>query len=175
MRLIIMQNKTDNKVGSSNDTSAFEAEVHSALEQGLDVQEKMRQFTLQIISPRSLDIESVRQTVAAVLRGAKSWSTKRIAAVIRTILNRTGSSQAGYRGAGHGDAAVFRSTKLALEKDGVLLRCRSAQVRPTRRCQGKRPGVHMSMPMASRICQDPLLLWQRTSSAVRRSSSVTLK
>lgn len=170
-----MQNKTDNKVGSSNDTSAFEAEVHSAVEQGHAVQEKMRQFTLQIISPRSLDIESVRQTVAAVLRGAKAGVQKEL----QQSSEQSSIARDHHRQAIAGlDTAMpqfSEASKLALEKDGFLLRCRSAQVRPARRCQGKRPGVHMSMPMASRICQDPLLLWQRTSSAVRRLSSVTLK
>lgn len=73
-----MQNETGNNIGGSNDTSAFEAEVHSAVEQGHDVQEKVRQLTLHIISTRSLDIESVRQTAAAVLRGAKAGVQKEL-------------------------------------------------------------------------------------------------
>lgn len=42
-----------------NDT--FEADVRSAVEQGHDVQEMVRQLTLRRISQRSLDIESLRQ------------------------------------------------------------------------------------------------------------------
>jgi hypothetical protein len=60
-----MQNET------SNDTGKFEAEVQEAVEQGENIQEKVRKLTLDIISARSLDIKSVRQTVDAVLRGAK--------------------------------------------------------------------------------------------------------
>ena len=55
---------------TSNDTSAVEAEVRDTVERGHDVQERVRQLTLRILSARSLDIESVRQTTSAVLRGA---------------------------------------------------------------------------------------------------------
>jgi len=58
--------------GASNDTSAFEAEVRKTVEEGNNVQEKVRQITLRVISTRSLDIESVRQTADAVLRGARA-------------------------------------------------------------------------------------------------------
>lgn len=61
-----MQNET------GNDTNRLEANVRDAVEQGEDVQEKVRQLTLRIISARSLDIESVRQTAYAVLRGARA-------------------------------------------------------------------------------------------------------
>jgi hypothetical protein len=61
-----MQNET------GNDTTRLEADVRDAVEQGHDVQEKVRQLTLRIISARSLDIKSVRQTADAVLRGARA-------------------------------------------------------------------------------------------------------
>ncbi len=61
-----MQNET------GNDTSSLEAEVRDAVQQGHNVQEKVRQLTLRIISARSLDIKSVRQTADAVLRGARA-------------------------------------------------------------------------------------------------------
>jgi len=67
-----MQNQT------SNDTSNLEAEVRNTVEQGHDVQEKVRQLTLRIISARSLDIESVRQTANAVLRGARAGALKEL-------------------------------------------------------------------------------------------------
>lgn len=57
---------------TSNDTGTIETEVRDAVEQGNDVQEKVRQLTLRVISTRSLDIESVRQTASAVLRGAQA-------------------------------------------------------------------------------------------------------
>ena len=65
-----MQNKT------SNDTSTLEAEVHKVVEQGLDVQERVRQLTLRIIRARSFDIKSLRQTTSAVLRGARAGVQK---------------------------------------------------------------------------------------------------
>ena len=67
-----MQNNT------SNDTSALEAEVSDVVEQGHDVQERVRQLTLRIISARSLDIESVRKTANAVLRGAQAGVLKEL-------------------------------------------------------------------------------------------------
>jgi hypothetical protein len=67
-----MENKT------SNDTSTLEAEVCHAVEQGHDVQERVRKLTLRIISARSLDIKSVRQTADAVLRGARAGVLKEL-------------------------------------------------------------------------------------------------
>ncbi len=57
---------------TSHDTSRLEADVRQAVEQGDNVQEKVRQLTLRIISARSLDIKSVRETAEAVLRGARA-------------------------------------------------------------------------------------------------------
>ena len=63
---------------TSSDTSNLEAEVREAVEQGNDVQERVRQLTLRFISARSLDIESVRQTANAVLRGAQAGVQKEL-------------------------------------------------------------------------------------------------
>ncbi len=57
---------------AKNDTSNLEEEVRKAVEHGQDVQERVRQLTLRIISARSLDIKSVQQTAFAVLRGARA-------------------------------------------------------------------------------------------------------
>lgn len=67
-----MQNET------ANDTSTLEADVRDAVEQGNDVQEKVRQLTLRIIRARSFDIKSVRQTTNAVLRGAMAGVQKEL-------------------------------------------------------------------------------------------------
>lgn len=67
-----MQNET------GNDTTRLEADVRDAVEQGHDVQEKVRQLTLRIISARSLDIKSVRQTADAVLRGARAGMQRQL-------------------------------------------------------------------------------------------------
>lgn len=63
---------------NTHDTSTLEAEVCHAVERGQDVQERVRQLTLRIISARSLDIESVRQTTNAVLRGARAGVLKEL-------------------------------------------------------------------------------------------------
>lgn len=63
---------------SGNNTSVLEAEVRDAVEAGRDVQEKVRQLTLHIISSRSLDIESLRETASAVLRGARAGVQKEL-------------------------------------------------------------------------------------------------
>ncbi len=54
------------------DNDTFEAEVRSAVEQGHNVQEMVRQLILRRISARTLDIESLQQIAASVLRGARS-------------------------------------------------------------------------------------------------------
>lgn len=63
---------------TSNDTTSLEAEVREVVEKGHAVQERVRQLTLDLISARSLDIESVRQTARAVLRGARAGVQKEL-------------------------------------------------------------------------------------------------
>ena len=63
---------------TSNDTNTLEAEVRKTVGQGHDVQERVRQLTLRVISERSLDIKSVRQTAGAVLRGARAGVQKEL-------------------------------------------------------------------------------------------------
>ncbi len=65
-----MQNTT------SSDTKTLEAEVRKAVEEGDDVQERVRQVTLSIIRARSMDIKSVQEATMAVLRGAKAGVQK---------------------------------------------------------------------------------------------------
>lgn len=60
------------------DNDTFEAEVRSAVEQGHNVQEMVRQLTLRRISARALDIESLRKIAASVLRGARSGVLKEL-------------------------------------------------------------------------------------------------
>jgi hypothetical protein len=67
-----MQNDADNNIGT------LEAEVRSAVEQNHDIQEAVRQLTLRRINARSLDIESLRQIAASVLRGARAAVNKEI-------------------------------------------------------------------------------------------------
>lgn len=63
---------------TGNDTNSLEIAVRDAVAEGNDVQEKVRQLTLRVISARSLDIESVRQTASAVLRGAQAGVQKEL-------------------------------------------------------------------------------------------------
>lgn len=61
-----------------NEISTLESDVRNAVEQGHDVQEIVRQLTLRKISARSLDIESLRQIAASVLRGARAGVQKEL-------------------------------------------------------------------------------------------------
>jgi len=61
---------------ASNATSALEEEVRKTVEQGLDVQERVRQATLRIVRDRSFDIKSLQETTRAVLRGASAGVEK---------------------------------------------------------------------------------------------------
>lgn len=63
---------------TGNDTNSLEIAVRDAVAEGSDVQEKVRQLTLRVISARSLDIESVRQAASAVLRGAQAGVQKEL-------------------------------------------------------------------------------------------------
>ena len=83
------------QTANSNDTDTFEAEVRSAVEQGHDVQEMVRQLTLRKISARSLDIESLRQIAGAALRGARAGAQKELhQTVAQTETARTQLKQA---------------------------------------------------------------------------------
>lgn len=63
---------------SSNDTKTLEAEVRKAVEEGHDVQERVRKITLRIIRARSFEIKSVQEATMAVLRGARAGVEKDI-------------------------------------------------------------------------------------------------
>jgi hypothetical protein len=55
----------------TTDHETLSAEVRKAIEQGLEIQEMVRQLTLRKISARSLDIASLRQIADSVLKGAR--------------------------------------------------------------------------------------------------------
>jgi hypothetical protein len=64
---------------TSIQNSKLEADVRSAVEKGQDVQDKVRQLTLHMMSERSFDIKSLQQTAGAVLRGARAGVQKELA------------------------------------------------------------------------------------------------
>jgi hypothetical protein len=115
-RITIMQNETGNNIGGSDDTGTLEAEVRSAVEQGHDVQEMVRQLTLRRISARSLDIESLRQIASAVLRGARAGAQKELQqSAAQTDITRTRLKQA-VAGLDAALAQLAEASKLALEE-----------------------------------------------------------
>lgn len=63
---------------SNKDTKALEEEVRKAVEEGFDVQDRVRQITLRIIRARSFDIKSLQKTTSAVLRGARAGVQKEL-------------------------------------------------------------------------------------------------
>jgi hypothetical protein len=97
-----------------NDT--LEADVKNAIEQGHDVQEQVRQLTLRRISARSLDIESLRQIAASVLRGARAAVQKELnLSAAQTGAARTQLKQA-VAGLDGALAQVASATRLAVEE-----------------------------------------------------------
>jgi len=111
-----MQNETGNNIGGSNDTGTLEAEVRSAVEQGHDVQEMVRQLTLRKISARSLDIESLRQIASAVLSGARAGAQKELhQSAAQTEITRARLKQA-VAGLDAALAQFAEASKLALEE-----------------------------------------------------------
>ena len=111
-----MQNETGHNIGSSNDTVLLEAEVRSAVEQGHDVQEMVRQLTLRTISERSFDIESLRQIASAVLRGARAGAQKELQqSAAQTEITRKGIKQA-VAGLDAALMQIAEASKLSLEE-----------------------------------------------------------
>lgn len=101
---------------SNNNTGTLEEEVRKAVEDGFDVREKVRQITLRIMRERSFDIESIRQTATAVLRGARAGVQNRLHA----FGNESGEARSRLREAVSGlDGALAQfaqAAKLAVEE-----------------------------------------------------------
>lgn len=109
-----MQNETGNTTGSKIDAATFEADVRRAVEQGHDVQEMVRNLTVQMISKHPLDIESVRQIARAVLRGARDGAEKAFCEpAVQFELTRRRLEQA-IAGLETGLAQLAEASKLAL-------------------------------------------------------------
>lgn len=111
-----MQSKSGNATGRTDDTAAFEADVRRAVELGHDVQEMVRQLTVQMISKHSLDIESVRQIASVALQGARDGTEKAFsqsAAQLDATRTRLGQAVAGLDA---GLAQVAEASKLALQE-----------------------------------------------------------
>ncbi len=97
-----------------NDT--LEADVKSAIEQGHDVQELVKQLTLRRISAHSLDIESLQKIAASVLRGARAGVQKELnlsAAQAKTARVQLKQAVAGLDAA---LAQIASASKLAMEE-----------------------------------------------------------
>ena len=97
-----------------NDT--LEADVKSAIEQGHDVQELVKQLTLRRISAHSLDIESLQKIASGVLRGARSGVQKELN--LSAAQTKTARVQLKQAVAGLDDALaqVASASKLAVEE-----------------------------------------------------------
>ncbi len=111
-----MQSETGNTTGGNIDAATFEADVRRAVEQGHDVQEMVRQLTVQMISKHSLDIQSVRQIARAALHGAREGTEKAFsqsAAQLDATRARLGQAVAGLDAA---LAQVAEASKLALQE-----------------------------------------------------------
>lgn len=106
----------NNDTNNSNDIAALEAEVHSAVEQGHDVQEAVRQLTLRKISARSLDIESLRQIASAVLRGARSGARKELSLSAGQSENARAQLKQAVTGLDVALAQFAEASKLAVEE-----------------------------------------------------------
>lgn len=97
-----------------NDT--LEAEVKSAIEQGHDVQELVKQLTLRRISAHSLDIESLQKIASSVLRGARAGVQKELN--LSAAQAKTARAQLKHAVAGLDDALaqIASASKLAVEE-----------------------------------------------------------
>jgi hypothetical protein len=72
-----MQNETGSAAGTAGiDTHGLEAEVRSAVEQSVDVQDTVRRLILEKISTHTLDLNGLREVTHAVLDGARAGLQK---------------------------------------------------------------------------------------------------
>ena len=111
-----MQKEAGNDIVDSNDTVLLEAEVRSAVEQGHNVHEMVRQLTLRKINVRSLDIEHLRQIASTVLRGARAGAQKELQqSAAQTEITRAGIKQA-VAGLDAALMQISEVSKLSLEE-----------------------------------------------------------
>ena len=109
-----MNSETNND--QSGDIALLEAEVQTAVEQGHDIQEMVRQLTLRRISARSLDIDSLQQIVSSVLRGARAGAQKELnRSAAQTDTARTQLKQA-VAGLDVALSQFAQASRLALEE-----------------------------------------------------------
>ena len=73
-----MQNETGSEVAhdTAADTSALEAEVRSTIAQGGDVKRAVQHLTLQKLSEKNHDLESLGRVMTAVMQGVREDASK---------------------------------------------------------------------------------------------------
>ncbi|SFP94457.1 hypothetical protein SAMN05216419_103618 [Nitrosomonas cryotolerans] len=65
-----MQNKNSNAAGHNIDMATLETEIRHAVAEGTHIQETVQHLTLKAMNADSLDFESLRRIVTAVMQGA---------------------------------------------------------------------------------------------------------
>tara|TARA_R110002073_G_scaffold291908_2_gene457068 strand:+ start:446 stop:1144 length:699 start_codon:yes stop_codon:yes gene_type:complete len=65
-----MQNVNNNTTDDSNDIGALETEIRNAVAQGSCIQDAVQHLTLKAMNANSLDFESLRRIITAVIQGA---------------------------------------------------------------------------------------------------------
>jgi len=66
-----MQNKSKQSGGTGPESAALAEEVRNAIAHGKDVQEAVRKLTLGAMNAHTLDLESLRRTMNAVVQGVR--------------------------------------------------------------------------------------------------------
>ncbi|HKB59121.1 MAG TPA: DUF6781 family protein [Gallionellaceae bacterium] len=105
-----------NTTNTGTETETLEEEVRKAVEGGLDVRDKVRQVTLRIMRERSFDIDSLRQTVTAVLRGARAGAQSRLGEPADDQDKARGSLREAVSGLDAALAQFAEAAKLAVEE-----------------------------------------------------------
>ncbi len=66
-----MQNENNNAIEKFDDLAALETEIRDALAHGKHIQETVHRITLKAMNANSLDLESMRRIITAVIQGVR--------------------------------------------------------------------------------------------------------
>ncbi len=111
-----MQNETNNTTDTSDDLTALETEIRDALAHGTHIQDTVHRITLRAMNANSLDLDSMRRIITAVMQGVRDGAQHQL----QHASEQTHSAKSQITEAVTGlDSALARfaeASKLALEE-----------------------------------------------------------
>lgn len=111
-----MANDSEQTGSVQNDAAQLEAEVRRVVEEGLNVQEQVRQLVLRTMGAGQLDLSSFRQMTQAVINGALAGVQKTLQPSVEQAEAIRSKLQQAVAGLDGGLAQFAEATKLALQE-----------------------------------------------------------